>query len=324
MGYSINLVENFGPPFQVVHEQVVLAPAQGFLPVQNRARKILFVLSGECRHQVVGARGAGADVRLRAGDVLALPHRCEQRYHGLEPGSASRLHVIRLSFDPEQLPLLSLAPHSGSGKPLPRPADSPDAPGVRDVPLDLVSMAEACLREIRYVRGGTVHDAVFQETLTHLRDEARLGAPGYRLRVHSLCAGLIVLLYRKLTERIMTSLALESETPAPEFHVGKIKDYIRGHRNRQPRLAEVADHVGLTEEYTARLFKKVTGMTLSEYGRRLRVSDAQNLLTTTERNLGEIARATGFASLTVFSRNFKREVGVTPTEFRQRLARQMG
>jgi|GEM_PF-5209466 AraC-type DNA-binding domain-containing proteins len=325
MGYSLYRVEEFGAPFQILHEQNLLAPAHGHLPVMNPARKVLLVLSGECRHRVMGWEGPWADVHLRAGDVLVLPHRCEQRYSAVETGSASRLHVVRLSFDPERLPPLTLP--SGREPAPPQPGTPPDADDA--APGDpVLALADDCLRQLRYLRRVAL-DADFQETLSHLRDEARRCAPGYRLRIYGLCVSLTVLLSRRLSERrpdeaVDPPTGLTDAPAGGSYHVGAVKDYLRTHLSGAPRLAGAAAYAGLSPEYTARLFKKATGMTVSEYIRRLRVDEAKNLLATTEKNLSEIARATGYASLTVFSRNFKREAGQTPSQYRQDIARQMG
>ena len=108
------------------------------------------------------------------------------------------------------------------------------------------------------------------------------------------------------------------------YHVGKIKTYLRERLRHPTRLAEVADFVGLSEEHVARLFKSATGLTVFEYVRRLRIAEAKSRLAATDENLSEIARHTGFSSLTVFSRNFTREEGVNPSEFRRQIAHQIG
>jgi AraC-like DNA-binding protein len=311
MAFSLNRIESLGSPFQVVHQQTVDVAPGASHPVQNDVRKLLFVLSGECRHRVVGWDGAWGDVSLRPGDILALPHRCEQRYAGVEPNAACRLHVIRLSFDPE-----ALAPRT-LGAP-------PDAP-VPGNDSDLLTWAAFGLREIRCLHAAG--DPVITETVLHLRTELERRLPGYRLRAHALCAGLLLLFAR-------TGLAASSESPrgvtagaAPGesgYHVGKIKQYLRKRLHLQTRLSDVSAFVGLSEEHIARLFKSATGITVLEYVRRLRIAEAKSLLAATDDNLSEIARRTGFASLTVFSRNFTRETGVTPSEFRRQIARQIG
>ncbi|MES2460704.1 MAG: AraC family transcriptional regulator [Armatimonadota bacterium] len=308
MGYSLNFIEDFGSPFQVVHEQTVDAAANGSHTVRNGVRKLLFVLSGECRHQVIGWNGPWSDVILRPGDILALPHHCEQRYSGVRPGVAMRLHVVRLSFDPQCLPALPLGGR-GSAR-------------VPDPESDVAAWAEYGLQEIRCVHGGA--NAALTETLLHLRTEAERGAPGYRPRIHALCVGLTILFARSSAETGGPG-NLEMDRPTGgAYHVGTIKKYLRDHLREATRLSDVAGFVGLSEEHVARVFKAATGMTVLEYLRRLRIAESKSLLTATDNNLSEIARRTGFSSLTVFSRNFTRDAGMTPSEYRRQIARQIG
>ncbi|MBC7806475.1 MAG: helix-turn-helix transcriptional regulator [Akkermansiaceae bacterium] len=308
MGYSLNHVADFGSPFQVVHEQSVDVAPNGVHPVANNVRKLLFVLYGECRHRVVGHSGPGSDVHLRPGDILALPNRCTQQYSGITPESGCHVHVVRLSFDPE---LLAALPANCYGT-APLPAAG----------ADILAWADFGLREIRCLRAAS--DTVITETLLHLRTETERRAPGYRVRVHSLCAGLTVLFARTGAALVGEGDSRSDRPGGTGYHVGKIKTFLRSRLRQPTRLAEVAACVGLSEEHVARLFKSATGLTVFEYVRRLRISEAKSRLAATGENLSEIARHTGFSSLTVFSRNFTREAGMTPSEFRRQIARQIG
>jgi AraC-like DNA-binding protein len=312
MGYSLNHIAGLGLPFQVVHEQIVDVAPGGTHTVRNDVRKLLFILSGECRHQVVGWDGPWADVLLRPGDILALPHRCQQRYSPVERGTACRLHVVRLSFDPQQLPVLSRDGH-------------PPLPPLPDSDADALAWARFAMREIRCLRAspGTVN-TIINETLLHLRNEAETRAPGYRPRVHGLCVGLTILFARAGAGSAGSGDSHSEQAGGTGYHVGKIKRYLQGRFHQPTRLADVAESVSLSEEHVARLFKTATGVTLFEYVRRLRIAEAKSLLAATDENLSEIARRTGFSSLTVFSRNFRREAGLTPSEYRRQIARQIG
>lgn len=308
MGYSLNHIVNFGSPFQVVHEQIVDVAPNSSHTVVNQVRKFLFVLYGECRHRIEGWHGPSSDVHLRPGDIIALPSLCVQRYSGVEPENGCRLHVVRLSFDPELLPPL----------PVGRVAEAP-------VPNDdssVAEWAEFALRETRCLRNASSN--VVTETLFQLRAEAEKREPGHRLRIRSLCVGLTILAARASHAARVVEAVAGPQASHSMYHVGKIKSYLRSRLRHQTRLAEVAHIVGLSEEHVARLFKSVTGLTVFEYVRRLRIAEAKSRLAATDENLSEIARHTGFASLTVFSRNFTRETGMSPSEYRRQIAHQIG
>ena len=54
-----------------------------------------------------------------------------------------------------------------------------------------------------------------------------------------------------------------------------------------------------------------------DYLTKIRVEKAKELLTTTEYSMKEICAMVGYADPNYFSRSFKKNVGVTPTEYKQ-------
>ncbi len=68
-------------------------------------------------------------------------------------------------------------------------------------------------------------------------------------------------------------------------------------------------------------FRKAFGLTPFQYLRLRRLQEAQHLLSTTQGSVAEVARAIGLPGRRGLYRLFKRYLGVTPGEFRSRLAR---
>ncbi len=306
MGYSLHAVERIGSPFAIVHEQIILIPEDGNNPVPNSFRKLIFLLQGECRHRVVGAAGPDADVLLRAGDILIVPHYCEQQYISLHPGTACRLQALRLAFDPHAVPPLPLTHRRTTAR--------------GEVETSLTAFVRHHFQDLRHLPNG--QDTSIRETLGQLREEAQLRPPGYRLRVRGLCTSLVTLAARQVMQATRSGVSPLEERP--DYHVGMVKDYLLRHLNQPLRLGQVAAHAQLSEEYLARLFKQVTGQTVFEYVRQMRLEQAKTYLAGSDRNVSEIAHLTGFGSLPVFSRNFKREVGLSPTEYRRYVAGEVG
>ena len=71
-----------------------------------------------------------------------------------------------------------------------------------------------------------------------------------------------------------------------------------------------------------RNFKEYTGTTPTQYLLSLRISNAQSLLESTSFNVTEIAEIVGYNNPLYFSRLFKKQCGVSPTEFRKQLTAQ--
>ena len=77
----------------------------------------------------------------------------------------------------------------------------------------------------------------------------------------------------------------------------------------------IAASVGVSSDYLSRQFRQVTGIGVQEYLRRYRFARAMELLQT-GLSVGDVAARVGFGSLCHFSREFKREMGVTPSQYK--------
>ncbi|MBK7821072.1 MAG: helix-turn-helix transcriptional regulator [Tessaracoccus sp.] len=86
-------------------------------------------------------------------------------------------------------------------------------------------------------------------------------------------------------------------------------------------VGKAAAHLALSESYFARQFKQHTGENYIPYITRKRVERAKLLLTHTERPVLRIATELDFQPVNYFSRTFKKYVGLTPSQYRQKFAR---
>jgi AraC family transcriptional regulator len=86
-------------------------------------------------------------------------------------------------------------------------------------------------------------------------------------------------------------------------------------------LSELAAAVGVHPTHLARAFRARYGVSVGDYGRRVRLAWATTQIATGGRPLTEIAAEAGFADQSHFTRLFKSYVGVTPGRFRQETLR---
>lgn len=84
-------------------------------------------------------------------------------------------------------------------------------------------------------------------------------------------------------------------------------------------LGEVARAVNMSAFYFCKSFKKVTGMTFTDYLARVRVEKVKNILLDPNKRISEAAYDAGFQSLSQFNRVFRRIAGEPPTVYRARL-----
>ena len=69
--------------------------------------------------------------------------------------------------------------------------------------------------------------------------------------------------------------------------------------------------------HLSRVFSQHEKGTIEQYSIKLRIEKAKELLTYKESNISEVAYRLGYASAAHFSRQFKKIVGVSPSEFRR-------
>lgn len=78
-----------------------------------------------------------------------------------------------------------------------------------------------------------------------------------------------------------------------------------------------ADCLNVNPSYLSTLFKKETGMTLTEYINRKRIENALLLLNSTDMQIQMIAQYCGITDVNYFTKTFKKIVGKTPKEYRE-------
>jgi len=97
--------------------------------------------------------------------------------------------------------------------------------------------------------------------------------------------------------------------------VRKAMAYLHEHYMDSISLDDAAHHVSVSKEYLSRCFRQEMGITLVTYLNRYRVDRAKALLKNGDMNLTEIALETGFSSSAYFSRVFRQEAGMSPSEY---------
>lgn len=80
--------------------------------------------------------------------------------------------------------------------------------------------------------------------------------------------------------------------------------------------SELAYQVGMSRSYFSQCFKRFFGVSFGDVLRTLRLNAAKQLLITTQLTISEIANRVGFVDHKYFSRAFKAQLGVYPTEYR--------
>ena len=100
------------------------------------------------------------------------------------------------------------------------------------------------------------------------------------------------------------------------LYVRKAIDYITTHYQEQIKISIIADYLNLSEKYLSTLFKKETGQTLVSYIEKVRIEEACSMLTYTDLPYAQIADNLSFSSHSYFTKVFKKNIGLTPMQYR--------
>ena len=116
---------------------------------------------------------------------------------------------------------------------------------------------------------------------------------------------------------IERTFAYDSEMRKTGSLVERIHQFIHDHYQENIGRNEVAAEFHLAPEYLAKLFKKKTDQSLKDVIREFRVEQAKRILRDPDMRISDVAGAVGFENFSYFSTIFKKEVGLTPQEYRR-------
>ena len=95
------------------------------------------------------------------------------------------------------------------------------------------------------------------------------------------------------------------------------RGFVEANLATPPSLSELSKEIGMNEYKLKRGFKELFGTTVFGYLSRIRLEKAKHQLKNTNLAIGEIAFELGYSSSQHFSKAFKGEFGVSPSQFRQ-------
>ncbi|MFC5407395.1 helix-turn-helix domain-containing protein [Cohnella soli] len=121
-------------------------------------------------------------------------------------------------------------------------------------------------------------------------------------------------------DSIIGSLYERQTGDRQDERVEEMLHYVKANiHNPMLTIEEIANHVSLSVNYARTLFKEHTGAALAGYILNERIHLVKYLLVQTDCTITEIAIQSGFQSRSTFFTVFKKEVGVTPSEYRANL-----
>lgn len=117
----------------------------------------------------------------------------------------------------------------------------------------------------------------------------------------------------------MTTKKQQSQYALYRTAIQTALDYIHKHYMEQLYLEDVCRHALVSVSLFTDIFKRITGLTFTEYVQYLRVLRARELLQNTDRILYDICMECGFNNPVHFRRVFRKYMGYSPSEYRKQL-----
>lgn len=118
--------------------------------------------------------------------------------------------------------------------------------------------------------------------------------------------------------KFLSLMKLKTRSTDTENILRSVLLYIHSHYREPINREQIAHAVGYNESYISHVFSQVLKRGINQYIHTLRIDDAQNLLSHTNKPVTVIAAELGFGSIRNFNRIFLQETGMAPIEYRKR------
>ena len=124
--------------------------------------------------------------------------------------------------------------------------------------------------------------------------------------------------YGSLAETYEAAVSRLKELETGSSVIKDVKLYIEDNYSREDfSFQDAADHVNLSVAHLSRMFRREMGVTFVDYLTSVRIRKAIELLHNGELKIYEIAELAGYANQHYFSNVFKKNLGVSPGEYRR-------
>lgn len=122
-------------------------------------------------------------------------------------------------------------------------------------------------------------------------------------------------LLRDLCEAVRKT---REETEGCSAETKAVLEYIYLHISDEIRMEDLTDMTGYSRSHISAAFKEDTGRTISSYIAQKRCEKAGELLSSTSLSVQDIALRVGYPDNNYFIKVFKKQFGMTPTDFRKK------
>ncbi|WP_027897446.1 helix-turn-helix domain-containing protein [Zestomonas thermotolerans] len=156
-----------------------------------------------------------------------------------------------------------------------------------------------------------------QATLQRLAEE--ITAPGFASELHIEC--LLTSIALELHREFLHDRSGEEDGKLSPGQLRLLRDMLEAGPDEDTSLRRLATACSLPARQLSTRFKNTTGKTLRRYAAEIRIRKAMVLLTDPRLLIKQVAYGAGFQNAAAFTAAFRKEVGLTPEEFRRQRSR---
>ncbi len=129
--------------------------------------------------------------------------------------------------------------------------------------------------------------------------------------------------YMSLMYKILFMIDYNNELDIPSVMSKSVKYIESNFKNSNLSTKEIAFNANISEIYLRKLFIKHYGTSPMKYVKQLRLETAKIMLASNDKSIEEIANDVGYSCIYVFSRTFKKQIGVSPNQYRKNINKNM-
>ncbi|MCB2360817.1 AraC family transcriptional regulator [Clostridium estertheticum] len=122
-------------------------------------------------------------------------------------------------------------------------------------------------------------------------------------------------IFAKLEEQ--TGASFSDIESVNDFYISRAIDYIQHNTYENLTVQNIALYLNISRSYLFSLFKRHLNVSPQQFITNVKLTNARELLTKTEISIATVALSCGYTNPFAFSRAFKKEVGLTPSEYRK-------
>jgi AraC-like DNA-binding protein len=152
------------------------------------------------------------------------------------------------------------------------------------------------------------------DCIQQIHQEALRKESGYELAVNMLIKKLLLILIRNDTRGL-----LANQDRVERIRLKPVLDFVESHIDDRIAVEEASRLANMSYYYFVKFFKKIMGLSFTEYVNFRKIKRAEQLLLTRDLSVTEVGDQIGMANMAHFYKMFKRFNGCSPKEFQRKM-----